>query len=302
MSKSFQHFLVALAAVTCFALSSALAHGQAVASCTFKLFQLPTGTSFQANGVNDYSTLVGQVFPAAGSSAPAKAFIHYSGGSDSYFSAPNAATTSMLARNNSGVSVGFYSTQGSTSNISKGFILQGSTFTSFAHPNAVWGTQMAGINKYNSVVGWYLDSGEFAHGFKRYSNGGLATINYPSAQSTYAIGINDSGTIVGFYSNPDEHGFIYHNGQWATLDYPNTTGTELYGISNSGVIIGLDHSLEQGRAFLYENGTFKVIDVPDSYYTHALGISPGGIITGVARVNASNANNGVLDGFTAKCK
>jgi hypothetical protein len=106
---------------------------------------------------------------------------------------------------------------------------------------------------------------------------------------------------VGFYTNPDEHGFIYHNGQWATLDYPNTTGTELYGISNSGVIIGLDHSLEQGRAFLYENGTFKVIDVPDSYYTHALGISPGGIITGNARLNASNSNNGVLDGFTGKC-
>lgn len=301
MSTSFRPFVIALAAVACLTLSSSSAHGQAVASCTFKLFQVPTGTPFQANGVNDYSTVVGQVSPPAGSSDPAKAFIHYSGGGNSYFSAPNAATTSMLARNNSGVTVGFYSTQGSTSNISKGFILQGSTFTSFAHPNAVWGTQMTGINKYKSVVGWYLDSGEIAHGFKRYSNGGLAAINYPGAQSTYAIGINDSGTIVGFYTNPDEHGFIYHNGQWATLDYPNTTGTELYGISNSGVIIGLDHSLEQGRAFLYENGTFKVIDVPDSYYTHALGISPGGIITGNARLNASNSNNGVLDGFTGKC-
>jgi len=69
-----------------------------------------------------------------------------------------------------------------------------STFTSFAHPKAVGGTFLAGINKYNSTVGGYLDSANITHRFKRYSNGGLVSLNYPGAsQGTAALGINDYG-------------------------------------------------------------------------------------------------------------
>jgi hypothetical protein len=295
MSGSFRSLLLSLVLSVFLVLASSAAQAQSQAACTFKLFQLNSSNnpSFQANGVNDYGTVVGQAL-----FSPPKGFIRYAGGGVSYFAAPNSATTSFLARNDGGVNVGFYSTQGANSNISKGFILQGSTFTSFVHPKAVWGTELTGINKYNSAVGWYLDSSEFAHGFKRFSNGGLAAINFPGAQSTFAIGINDSGTIAGFYSNPNEHGFIYHNGQWATVDYPNTSGTEVYGISNGGVVIGLDHSLEQGRAFMFANGTFKVISVPNSFYTHALGIAPNGLITGMVVLNGSST----ASGFTATCK
>ncbi len=284
---------VALFTSVVLVLISSVGQAQTQASCTFKVFQLNSPNGFQANGVNDYGTVVGQAY-----FSPSKGFTRFSGGGVSYFTAPNSATTSFLARNDAGVNVGFYSTQGPNSNISKGFILKGSTFTSFTHPKAVWGTTMTGINKNNSVVGWYLDSGEFAHGFKRFSNGSLVAINFPGAHNTFAIGINDNGVIAGFYESSSEHGFIYHNGQWATVDYPNTSGTEVYGISNAGVVIGLDHSLEQGRAFMWVNGTFKVISVPNSFYTHALGIAPGGLITGTTVLNGSNT----VKGFTATCK
>src|SRR5438552_13864984 len=111
-------------------LGSSSLRAQTNATCTFKLFT--HNPDFQPNGINDYGTVVGQAF-----FNPPEGFIRYSGGAVSYFAAPNSASTSFLARNDSGINVGFYSTQGSNSNINKGFILKGSTFTSFVHPKAV---------------------------------------------------------------------------------------------------------------------------------------------------------------------
>ncbi len=88
-------------------LVSCLGQAQSQASCTFKLFQLNSPNGFQANGVNDYGTVVGQAY-----FSPSKGFTRFSSGGVSYFTAPNSATTSFLARNDAGVNVGFYSTQG----------------------------------------------------------------------------------------------------------------------------------------------------------------------------------------------
>lgn len=289
-----------VAAMVLFALP---ALSQTQASCTFKIFQLAADpmnpTLNEAFGVNDYGTVVGQAtfpYPAP----PFDGFIRYSNGGVKYYLAPKSFSTLFRGRNDGGVSVGTYSTQG-TASIAKGFVLSGSTFTSIVHPKSVLGTTLTGINKFNSIVGWYLDAAENAHGFKRYSNGGLTGINYPGAQATYANAINDAGTIVGSYtaSNGTLHGFIYHGNQWATLDYPNTTGTELFGISNTGVILGLDHSLEQGRAFMYTSGGFKTIAVPGAFSTQANGIAPGGqLITGTTNLTGDQTG---WRGFTASC-
>jgi hypothetical protein len=167
--------------------SATFAYSQTQASCTFVYFQAPG----QVSGINDFGTTVGE-----SSSKPQFAFIRYSGGGVSYFAPPNAAGTALTARNDGGVSVGFYSVKGPS--VAKGLILQGSTFTSFAHPKAVEGTLLTGINKYISIVGWYLDNVKIPHGFKRYSNGSLLSLNYPGAsQGTQALGINDLGTVVG---------------------------------------------------------------------------------------------------------
>ncbi len=272
--------------------SASLSYSQTQASCTFNLFQAPG----QVSGVNDFRTTVGQ-----SSSSAALGFIRYSGGSISYFSPPNAASTNFTGRNDGGVSVGFYSTQGTTSNIPKGFILQGSTFTSFAHPKAVGGTQLTGINKYNSTVGWYLDSANIAHGFKRYSNGGLVSLNYPGAsQSTTALGINDYGTVVGSFGGSNgQHGFLYHGGTWALVDYPSGSpgNTQLVGISNTNVAIGFFTRLQTYISFLYANGVFKNIFVPNADSTNVTDISANGVISGNAAYS-----DGSIKAFTATCK
>jgi hypothetical protein len=66
-----------------------------------------------------------------------------------------------------------------------------------------YGASPAGLNKYNSVVGTYVDSNGHDHGFKRYSAGNVIHLTYTGALGTRAYGINDSGVIVGFYNGTD---------------------------------------------------------------------------------------------------
>ena len=274
-----------------FLCSATFAYSQTQASCTFSLFQAPG----LVNGVNDFRTTVGQ-----SSSNPARGFIRYSGGAVSYFTAPNAASTNFTGRNGGGVSVGFYTTQGTS--ISKGFILQGSTFMSFSHPKAVLGTVLSGINKYNSSVGFYFDSAQHEHGFKRYSNGGLASLNYPGSLDTAPLAINDYGTVVGSFigsgTDGSSHGFLYHGGSWAQVDFPNGPGnTQLVGISSKNVVVGHFQMLSTFISFMYANGVFKDIFVPNADTTQVTDISANGVISG----NAAYSDGSVKE-FTATCK
>ena len=69
------------------------------------------------------------------------------------------------------------------------------------------------------------------------------TIDVPGAVLTVAVGINNSGQIVGVYQLADgsRHGFLFTPGiGFATIDDPNaTSGSEATGINNSGQIVRL---------------------------------------------------------------
>jgi hypothetical protein len=289
-----QQFRV-LAIAVLVAASSLVSQAQKQASCTFNCFQLP---SDQANGVTDKGTVVGQANFASG---PSKGFIHYSGGTAAYYGVPNAAETYFTDRNEHAISNGNYSTN-TAPTLAKGFMLNGKVFTSIVEPKAVIGTNVQGINKWNTIVGWYLDSGENQHGFKRSNNGSFVTLDFPGATTTVPSGINDNGMIVGGWWNPRSFvggGFVHYNGKWLSVEYPGKLSetTQLFGISDAGVMIGTNTEDDPPTAFLYENGVFKVIAVPKSFVTVARGISPDGLITGSV-VYSDNSSSM----FTARCK
>jgi hypothetical protein len=283
------------------AIISVPARAQPQASCTFKLFRLPESTTSAPLGVNDRGTVVGR---AVSNDGIERGFALAASGRVTYYRAPNtipnyASYTYFTGRNNVGVTVGVYKlppTQGLSTD--RGFILNGANFTKIVEPKSVWGTEANGINKWDTVVGYYYDAVSRVHGFKRLSDGSFMTLNYPGAQNTYAMGINDSGAIVGSYSFKHNHGFIYYKGQWATIDYPKAAYTILNGISDSGVIIGRSNTSKQGTAFLYSKGVFKVIAVPNSFSTNAASISADGKITGTTNLDGTASG---LRGFTATC-
>lgn len=232
--------------VICLAVSIAQAQFQQ-ASCTFKLVQNtePTPPFCYGRGVNDWGSVVG----LGGSNG--KACIRYANGGTSWYLAPGATLSQFNARNNNGATVGYFLPAASAYGQNNAFMLQASTVTLIVDPKAVaYSTSADGINKYNSIVGSYLDKATGRrHGFKRYSNGSYNELLYPAKNSggsweTYPRGINDNGVVVGTYfdASNQARGFVYHSGQWATLDYPNSassyTNTEIWGISNSDIIVG----------------------------------------------------------------
>lgn len=284
-------FLAALALLV-FA-GAVLCQSQTQASCSFTRFTVPSGSSM--HGMNSYKTIVGEAVSADGMSG--KGFVRYSGGNFTYFSAPNSTFTSFMARNDNGVNVGVYG----TSSFAEGFMLSGSTFTKIVDPNSAlpYGTQAMGINKWNTVVGSYSTASGTSHGFRRYSNGSYANLDYPGAQDTGAAGINDNGVVVGgFMGNGGSHGFAYHNGQWAQLDYPNSFGaTSMMGISNAGVILGTYTAPEPPLYFLVVNGTFKVLSDPAATQIAFDAISPNGLLVG-----GETLTDGTSKAFIATCK
>jgi probable HAF family extracellular repeat protein len=89
-------------------------------------------------------------------------------------------------------------------------------------PNGTW---PYGINDHGTVVGFYFGSDGLTHGFI-FHNGQWATLDYPHASATFAMGISNAGKIIGNAIVVDATGRAF------------------------------------SHAFLYENGTFKLIPIP----------------------------------------
>ena len=119
----------------------------------------------------------------------------------------NATMTTTTGINNAGTLSGFYvDAAGNT----HGFIDSGGTFTSFDDPNANGNTMFLGLNNTGEVVGSYVDATGVTNGlvYNLLTNT-WQTVDDPFASATPAFdvtgttinGINDGGTLVGFYSD-----------------------------------------------------------------------------------------------------
>jgi hypothetical protein len=109
----------------------------------------------------------------------------------------------------------------------------------------------------------------------------LVTLSLPftGVTSTYAIGVNDSGEIVGVYSDASgTHGFVDKGGVFTSINVPGASSTVADGINAAGVISGIYTNSSGSAVFLDSGGTF-------SYPS-----SPGG--AGSAFIN----NNGLIAG------
>jgi len=216
--------------------------------------------------------------------------------------APGAATgaqqgTVITAINAAGDVTGFYL---DASNVIHGFVLPaGGTIQTFnvsaAGTSAGQGTFPASINSSGVIAGGYTDSINAAHGFVRAANGTITIFDAPLAptstkdRGTVAMGINDSGVIVGFYSTGTyTTNSVYHGFQRlatspytiTTIDAPNAgtgdgpgfkQGTQAYGINASGQIVGsYTDSNFYHHGFLLSGTTYTVIDPPGTSTTQCI--------------------------------
>jgi len=90
-------------------------------------------------------------------------------------------------------------------------------------------------------------------------------IDVPGAQSTFASGINNSGTIVGTFADAAGvvHGYLDNvdGDSFRQIDFPGSTSTGGGGLNDGGDIVG-EYTDSSGlfHGFLLSDGTFSTID------------------------------------------
>jgi probable HAF family extracellular repeat protein len=135
------------------------------------------------------------------------------------------------------------------------------------------------INNSGEVVGHASLPSGYEHAFS--AVGAIMTDLGTLGGSSYAYGINDSGTIVGYSwpaSSDNPHAFVYLNGIMIDLNslVPSGAGWQLveaYGINNAGQIVGegllngQSHAFRLDPAFVPGIGTiattFSITSVPE---------------------------------------
>jgi hypothetical protein len=185
---------------------------------------------------------------------------------------PGANLTNTNGINNSNVIVGSYF---DSQDFVHGFVYRNGKFSAINVPGATE-TEVLGINDRGDMVGVYQLAGALNfHGFLR-QNGSFIPIDDPNAQfGTMAIGINESGVIVGSFDNAK--GFVYSNGTYRTLDAPQLPGephqTQLNGINNLGWIVGQVFTGGIWRGFWIVNNKLRFLERSSSTDNQATGIN-----------------------------
>ncbi len=211
----------------------------------------------------------------AGAHAQTASTVNYNYSNLNY---PGASSTSPAWINNNNEVIGTYTD--STQN-THGFKWQNGTFTNIDFPGATF-TYPSGVNDSGIIVGTYI-LGNATHGFKL-QNGAFTTIDYPGFVGTSgAIGINNSGTIVGNFGN--SQGYVLTNGTFKVLNAPQLNSgepidTELTGISNLGWITGRVFTGDFWRGFWNVSGEFDFLEKPYSLDNTVSGANGRGDIVG----------------------
>jgi hypothetical protein len=106
------------------------------------------------------------------------------------------------------------------------------------------------------------------------------SFDYPEASATAAMGINNSGTIVGQYTLAGEHGFSLSGTNFTTLNPPGAGNVNANGINDEGTIVGeyLDMSLQIHGFVAVLNPEPVSIDIKPGDETNRINLNEHGVI------------------------
>ena len=131
----------------------------------------------------------------------------------------------------------------------------------------------------------------------------VTQFDFPSGSNTRALGINDSGNVVGVF-NPSSGGVRGYersaNGTFsAAIADPsdNQNFTRATGINNSGTIVGdylTQTNVTEYHGYILKNGTFTTFDVGGPFSTDIFAINNNGDFAGFYGSSAQQ-NEGFLD-------
>ncbi len=197
------------------------------------------------------------------------------------FDAPDASEgTYPIAINQGGAIAGYYFP---SSGLPQGFVRSSSgVITEFSYSGG-FDLFIAGINGPGQIVGT-IGFSRNVGGFLRNPNGSIIVIQPFAAPAAEATGINDSGQIVGYYTDAANvnHGFLRNaDGTYISFDAPGAGGAENQGtvattINNSGEISGhvADGNTVYHGFIRDSSGKFTEFDAPGAGTTAFRGTLP----------------------------
>ena len=214
--------------------------GYELQGATFKEIRYPGAASSGAFGINKSGLIIGVYCIDADCNGQTGGFA-LKGKNFTSIDFPGGMNTGPYGVNASGDIVGEYQTPDS---IIHGFMLHKGVYTNIDVP-AAWGANENlpfSINKQGTIVGGYGTSDGGGHGFVL-QNGTYIQVDYPGAKGTELLGINDSGDIVGSYTDVDDdhsHAFLLSGGVFTPFDvpFPGSISTVLQSINNNHQIVG----------------------------------------------------------------
>jgi probable HAF family extracellular repeat protein len=202
---------------------------------------------------------------------------------------PGGTLTTARSINNHGEIVGAYRIVAPR----HAMLIKGGKFIPLA-PTTVLGTNYSEAFKNNDlgdIVGEYGGDDGFFHGFLL-SKGALTTLDFPGASDSYAFGINDTGTVVGYWDLVDAagdllayNGFSWKNGSFTEVNFPGSGDSTTLGNNVRGDFVGAwDSGITSpiGHAFVCSNGKCSSFDAPvaEATITQAVAINAIGQIVG----------------------
>jgi hypothetical protein len=214
----------------------------------------------------------------------------------------------LLGINNKGQIAGYFGS-GAAGHPNKGYEISApyaqNDFQSENFPGSVQ-TQITGLNDDGIEVGFFstqnnanLSNNNF--GFWR-SNGKYHEVNYPTKNNSappvnQLLGINDTGTAVGFYTDSagNPHGYAYNinTGKFKLVTVPGVASLTASAINDKGDVAGFyaDGAVTDSFLKLHSGKVFKFA-VPGATSTMAAGVNDNDWVVGVY-----TEKSGAMHGF-----
>src|SRR5262249_356766 len=114
-------------------------------------------------------------------------------------------------------------------------------------------------------------------------DGFITTIDPPGAIRAIASKLNDSGDIVGEYSDATgkRHAFLLKRGVFSSLDAPGAIATYALGINNPGTVVGgYFDAMGIVHGFTWQNDQFRTVEVPFAFQEQIEAINDDGEMVG----------------------
>jgi len=105
-----------------------------------------------------------------------------------------------------------------------------------------------GINNSGKAVGFWMDAPN-NYGFIRTLDGSFSVLNYPGANRTRLMGINDSSIVVGTFDL--SRSFIYKHGVFSEIVKSGVTDIQVQDINNYGFIVGFYRNANNNAVGFY---------------------------------------------------